>query len=121
MTDLTELLADCNARGIRLLPADDGGLIIDAPQAALTPDLMDRLKSNKAELRASLKRMPDVALPLTEAVEGGAVPAKPVCRCGSTTWRDVPIHDGQSIRRDCGKCGRLVCFPRWYAPDKPHA
>ena len=35
---------------------------------------------------------------------------KTVCRCGSTTWRDVPIHDGQSVRRDCGRCGRFIDF-----------
>ncbi|MBN2024923.1 MAG: hypothetical protein JW809_19255 [Pirellulales bacterium] len=49
---------------------------------------------------------------------------EPVCRCGSTTWRDVPIHNGQSVRRDCARCGRFLDFPRWYgrvrtvAPDK---
>ena len=41
-------------------------------------------------------------------------PTKPVCRCGSTTWRDVPIHGGQSVRRDCGRCERFLDFPVWY-------
>jgi hypothetical protein len=37
-----------------------------------------------------------------------------VCRCGSTQWRDVPIHGGRSIRRDCARCGRFLAFPLWY-------
>lgn len=115
---LAEVLAECDAHGIRLLLADDGGLTIDAPQDALTPDLLDRLKAHKAELLTLLLRAsgfdidsaPD-AEPAPTAQEN---PAAPVCRCGSTTWRDVPIHDGQSIRRDCGRCGRFINFPIWY-------
>lgn len=37
-----------------------------------------------------------------------------VCRCGSTRWRDVPIHGGASVWRDCGRCGWFVGFPVWY-------
>lgn len=111
MSDLAELLADCDARGIRLHPAGDGGLTIDAPQAALTPDMVARLKAHKAELLALLR--PAVA------VQAQPMPimkptAKPVCRCGGTVWRDVPIHDGQSVRRDCAGCGRFIDFPVWY-------
>ena len=58
---LADLLAECDAHGIRLLPADDGGLTIDAPQDALTPDLLDRLKAHKAELLAMLRPAPDAA------------------------------------------------------------
>jgi ribosomal protein S27AE len=35
-------------------------------------------------------------------------------RCGSSSWRDVPIHCGQSTRRDCARCGRFMGFPVWY-------
>jgi hypothetical protein len=43
-------------------------------------------------------------------------PRKPdaICPCGSTQWRDVPIHGGRSIRRDCARCGRFIAFPLWY-------
>lgn len=40
-----------------------------------------------------------------------------LCLCGSTAYRDVPIHDEQSIRRDCARCGRFLCFPTWYGRD----
>jgi len=51
----TELLADCNSCGIRLSLGDGGGITIDAPHGALTPDLMARLKANKGELVAMLR------------------------------------------------------------------
>ncbi len=55
MTDIARLLADCNAHGIRLALADGDGLAIDAPQVALTPDLIDRIKSHKADLLGVLR------------------------------------------------------------------
>lgn len=161
-----ELLAECAARGIRLSAAAGGGLDIDAPQDILTPELLARLKSHKAELlamlpsasqatgidptdliwQAALDRLagdpdfpPDVmevlrvaslrwideALPSGPTIE--CVPAatpnpagpttKPICRCGSTTWRDVSIHGGRSVRRDCSRCTRFLDFPVWYGKD----
>ena len=55
MTNLAELLTDCDARGIRMLATGEDGLTIDAPQDALTPDLMGRLKARKGELLAMLQ------------------------------------------------------------------
>ena len=110
---IAELLTDCEAHGVRLLPANDGGLTIDAPQDALAPELLARLKAHKAELLALLQPTPDAA-PI-----GVATLTAPVCRCGSTTWRDVPIHAGQSVRRDCGRLlavhrlSRLVWKDYW--------
>jgi hypothetical protein len=110
MNEQAELLADCDAQGIRLYPAGDGDLTIDAPQAAMIPNMVMRLKNHKAELLALLQ---------APAIQSHPIPvmkptAKPVCRCGSTVWRDVPIHDGQSMRRDCAGCGRFIDFPIWY-------
>ena len=111
MSDLAELLADCDARGILLHPAGDGGLTIDAPQGALMPDMVERMKAHKAELLALLQPAPAIQpqpMPTTKPR------AKAVCRCGSTRWRDIPIHDGQSVRRDCAGCRRFIDFPVWY-------
>jgi len=58
MTGLTQLLADCDAQGIQLWWAGDNGLTIDAPQDALTPDLMRRLKAHKSELMTVLANGP---------------------------------------------------------------
>jgi hypothetical protein len=115
MTDLPDLLADCDARGIRLLASDDDTLTIDAPKDALTPDLLDRLKGRKAAVLALLRPMRDAIPAAPQAAEiDQAAPTRPVCRCGSTTWRDVPIHGGQSVRRDCDRCGLFIDFPVWY-------
>jgi hypothetical protein len=111
MTDLAALLIHCEACGVRLVPTDGGGLTIDAPQAALTPDLLGRLKAHKADLLATLRPVPAIE---REPVLTTKPTAKRVCRCGSTTWRDVPIHGGQSVRWDCGHCGRFLDFPVWY-------
>jgi hypothetical protein len=35
-------------------------------------------------------------------------------RCGSTEYRDVPIHGGRSTRRDCASCSRFLGWPKWY-------
>ena len=58
---LADLLADCDAHGIRLALADGGGLEIDAPQDALTPDLLERLKVHKGKLVASIERFEERA------------------------------------------------------------
>ena len=39
---------------------------------------------------------------------------KIACRCGATQGHEVPIHEGQSKRLDCAKCGRFVAFIEWY-------
>lgn len=155
---ISGLLADCEAHGVRLAAAVDGGLVIDAPQETLTPELLARLKACKADLLAILRTNAEVgdldrsdaaaAWQIALALLKGdplfspdlmnvlwsarvrwscesavATPAnrdapptsaKPVCRCGSATWRDVPIHDGQSVRRDCDRCRRFLDFPIWY-------
>lgn len=35
-------------------------------------------------------------------------------RCGSTGYRDISIHNGQSTRRDCIRCHCFMGWPRWY-------
>jgi hypothetical protein len=124
-TPLGDLLAECDAHDIRLLLADDGGLTIDAPQDALTPELLGRLKAHKGELLTLLLRASDFSV--DNAPEAGPAPiidpatnTEQICRCGSTTSRDVPIHDGQSTRRDCGRCGRFIEFPIWHGNATGH-
>ena len=44
--------------------------------------------------------------------------AAPRCdRCHSAEFVDYSIHNGQSTRRDCARCGRFIDFPRWYETD----
>jgi TubC N-terminal docking domain len=51
---LADLLSEYDDHGIRLLIAGDDGLTIDAPEDALTPDLLARLKAHKTELLSLL-------------------------------------------------------------------
>lgn len=147
---LAELLGECAAHGVRLLVADDGGLSIDAPQDVLTPDLLGRLKAHKRELLAMLLRASDFDIDSAPAAEPAPISEKrthrmppdlrrpvkatldtcqiidptttteQICRCSSTTWRDVPIHNGRSLRRDCDNCGRFIDFSVWYGKDTGH-
>jgi hypothetical protein len=36
-------------------------------------------------------------------------------RCGSDAYRDVVVHEGASLRRDCDHCGRTLGWPAWGA------
>lgn len=54
-----EIVADLARRGIRL--EANGERLRYYPRSALTPDLMDRLKANKAELLASIERFDERA------------------------------------------------------------
>jgi hypothetical protein len=137
-----ELLMDLGRQGIRL--EADGERLRFHPRSALTPDLLGRLKAHKGELLTLLRDASNFDIdsapnaeptPITEKRTHRMPPelrgrvkatldtcpiidptttTEQICRCGSITWRDVPIHDGRSVRRDCGRCGRFIDFPIWY-------
>jgi hypothetical protein len=52
---LRDLLDQRHARGIQLVPNDEGDLTVDAPQGVLTADLLEQLKAQKAALVAHLQ------------------------------------------------------------------
>jgi hypothetical protein len=110
------LLADVARLGVRL--EAHGDRLRYHPRSAVTPDLAERMKAHKAELLVLLRPMPHaVPAPPAATIDAPAMPPQTVCRCGSTRWRDVPIHGGQSVRHDCGRCGRFIDFPVWYGND----
>ncbi len=39
-------------------------------------------------------------------------------KCGHERYRDVPIHNGQSTRRDCAYCARTIGFPSWFGQPR---
>ena len=106
MTELAKLLADCDARGIRLHHAGDGGLTIDAPQTDLTPDMVARLKTHKDELLTLLLPRPDVAL--VPPVATADAPANPE-RIGSCVDVDRPCLWDEATEPGpaCPVCGSL--------------
>ncbi len=104
MSAVTELMCECQARGIRLNVTRDGGVTIDAPKDALSLELLERVRAHKAEL-------------IEQIATKASAAARPVCRCGSTKWREAAIHDGQSTRRDCAGCGRFIDFSSWHGTD----
>lgn len=88
---LADLLADCDSHGIRLALADGGGLAIDAPKDALTPELLARLKAHKADLLPMLR----------PAAELGT------CEDCGQSLTETPTFDG-FLNLECPGCDR--CF-----------
>jgi hypothetical protein len=39
-------------------------------------------------------------------------------RCHGTAFVDIPIHDGESTRRDCARCHRTWGFPKWHGRNQ---
>jgi hypothetical protein len=68
---LAGLLAECDTHDIRLSLDGVGGLTIDAPQDALTPNLVARLKANKADLLAAIG--PKATVPQVDPSNAAAV------------------------------------------------
>ena len=122
MTAVDQLMTEL--RGLGVILQADGDRLRFHPRHKVTGNLLDRLREHKPELLGILARR-EAAPPTPQDAHGDAAPGpaptqRPVCRCGSTTWRDVPIHNGQSTRRDCGRCGRFIRFPVWYGQTQLH-
>ena len=122
MSELQNILKRCHDSGIRLIPGDGGSLVIDAAKESLTPELIGDLKTWKSEILAYLQTVkscqpePDLLSAKLGTLTKGTSD-KPVCKCGSKAWKDVFIHDGQSVRRDCARCDRFLDFPVWYGKN----
>jgi hypothetical protein len=113
MSTAKELLAQCAALGVRLIPEGGSGLQIDFPNSGLPPGLIDSLACHKLQILALLAgAVPASSSPGSAAQAGTSTHV--ICRCGSSEWIDTPIHNGQSLRRDCARCGRHIGFPWWY-------
>jgi len=126
-----EIIDHLRGRGVVL--AARGDKLRFHPAHAVGEQLRATLETHKREILAELRRRTlaklesDIQAELQRealAVESSPVApvnggdltrtAQPVCRCGSSTWRDTLIHAGQSSRRDCAECWRFVGFPVWY-------
>ena len=113
MSTAKELLAQCAALGVRLIPEGGSGLLIDFLNSGLPPGLIDSLACHKLQILALLAGAAP-ASPSPGALVQEGTSAHVICRCGSSEWIDTPIHNGQSRRRDCARCGRHIGFPWWY-------
>jgi len=82
------------AAGVELSNPSNGRLRFRAPTGAYTADLRALVDRHRKELLFCM-----------------------CWHCGSTEFCDVPIHDGQSTRRDCAQCRRFICFPIWYGQN----
>jgi hypothetical protein len=131
-TEAARLLARVAEVG-GLLGLDGDSLLLTTPGPA-PPELLAAVRQHKAALLALLRSgqaadqpppsptPPEPVLPPPPPTPppppaGSAAPRCP--QCGSTETRDVPIHGGRSVRRDCTTCGRFLFFPVWHGEPAP--
>ena len=108
------------------------------PRSAVTPDVADRIKTHKGDLLAILRSADapqlNSLLPIDAMVSADArcpddskvdhagddqeAQSISCARCGSSEFRDVPIHGGRSMRRDCARCQRFVEFTVWCGTNR---
>lgn len=97
-------------RGVELRVSPGGELLIRDSDKRLSP-------ADRAAVHHYRHALADwlAAPPVLDAPEEPAEPAVgPRCnRCGSREFVEVAVHDGASVRRDCGRCGRTWGFPVW--------
>jgi predicted RNA-binding Zn-ribbon protein involved in translation (DUF1610 family) len=127
------LLAALHRRGVTVELRD--GQLWCGPRRALGTADIALLRTHKAALLALLRGgqaagdqpppgptppEPVVPAPAAPQPPPHAGPAAPRCpHCGSAATRDVAIHSGRSVRRDCAQCGRFISFPVWYGEAPP--
>ena len=116
----SQLLADLTQRGVRLEASGDR--LRFTPRSAVTADLAQRMKAHKAELLVLVSRSTRSGKGIVRVAPSSTIMPwirwlrfPDQCdRCESIAYQDYPIHDGQSMRRDCTQCGRFIRFVLWY-------
>ena len=104
----SELLTTLVARGVEFQA--HGDKLRFCPVDRLNTADLENLRLHKAAILRLLRY---------EGIDYGNPFADPrpmtACdRCGSTDYRDISIHNGQSARRDCGRCHRFLGWAKWY-------
>jgi len=119
-TELKARLREHKAELLVLLPSPAATPIDLADADAVWQAALDRLQGDPffppdliEVLRSSETRWGAEGVVVAEDTASRTARRR-VCRCGSTTSQDVPIHNGRSVRRDCACCGRFIEFPVWH-------
>jgi hypothetical protein len=90
-----------------------GGGPLDHAKSPARPELAEGPKTHEMELPAVLGHAGGPGA-RDQGQPGLGTDQRPCRRCGSPEYIDVPIHNGQSVRRDCARCGRFIAFVLWY-------
>lgn len=89
-----------------------------SPARAVGPGTLSVLKAHKPEIIEALLEQRQLStstqIPKSAASSESVDSTTAYCpRCQSNHYIDVPIHNGQSTRRDCAKCNRFLGWPLW--------
>ena len=141
-----EVIAEARRLGIVLKAS--GEAVLYSPRAAMTAQLAEGIRAVKPVLLIELEgtkppagapsqyvRRATTAAPSATRGAEKAVASEPspdydttfldrsrpkaVCKCGAHVWKDIPIHTGQSLRRECAACSLFLSWPKWYGVDIP--
>jgi hypothetical protein len=112
-----DILFELARLGVRVERTEECPLRFIAPRGRLNDALKAEIRRNLLGIHQELAKpaQPILAHPLASEEPDG-----PECtRCGSTDRVEVPIHAGQSVRRDCGRCGFPCGHSVWYGRPVP--
>jgi hypothetical protein len=108
-----DLLAELVSRGVEFQA--HGDRLRFRPTERLGPADVDNIRQHKSALLALLRAEGLVFChPAADPR-----PLKACDRCGSTDYHDIPVHNGQSRRRDYNRCHRFLGWPQWYGRALP--
>ena len=100
--NFTVFMNNLRVQGIVLTFDPDWNLVVDAPIGAVNADLLAEIRKYKPEIIKRLRYEPRGS----------------ICQhCGTSDYVTVPIHNGQSTRLDCARCGRFLRFGFWYGKE----
>jgi hypothetical protein len=93
-TNITSLIQELSQAGVAMRVDARNRLLAMAPKGVMTTSLKAIIAEHKACIASTIQLS--------------------ICqKCGSEEFIDVAIHGGNSVRRDCAKCGRTMGFPVW--------
>lgn len=100
MSAVLKLLSDCRSAGIQLTPIGSSDLKIDAPQNSLTPELIEQLKANKADVLRTLRvfRCDEIEEDWPDTVD--VRDTTPCPKCGSLELWENLVGNWRCLRCD---------------------
>lgn len=103
-----DLVADLTARGVTIVATS--GRLRFHPMSLITSDDLHQLQLNKQAILNYVQSDENERMNPFARI----TPSSRCDLCSSPEFLEVSIHDGESLRRECARCGRFMGWPLWY-------